>query len=114
MISRNKHVGKPAGKGGGKGAAGAPAAKVYPKERPQFDDDGREDEYYQKWMPSGHLIWGDSYNSRWQWSYQGERMLSRSWPLYGRAGSARLILGAAWQFHTKHGGPPCKWNFDEA
>ena len=56
----------------------------------------------------GSRVWRDERNQRWQLSYRGHRLASRSFALYGYGESAKLIAKIAWEHHALRGGPPPK------
>ena len=111
VASRKKHVKKPVAKAAGK-AVGRPASQAYPRRPPEFAADSSEADI-QAYMPPHHRIWGDTYNARWQWSYGGTRMMSRSWQLYGYEQSATLLLCEAWKEHVRRGGDPPPWKLEQ-
>lgn len=55
-------------------------------------------------MPPKARVWKDTYNQRWQLSFAGERVASRSFALHGYDEAAKLIAQVAWQAHVSRGG----------
>ena len=91
-----------------KGLRPKPKKKGNKNFRPKFSDTSRDADLDHE-LPPGWRIWGDTYNSRYQLSRDGYRILSRSWQLYGKVEAANLCLDHAWTEHIRLGGNPPQW-----
>lgn len=61
-----------------------------------------------KLVPPGFAIWEDDvWWERWQVLYKRLFSVSRSWKLYGRHGSLKLVLEESWRFFETIGGYRC-------
>lgn len=91
-----------------KSARGALAAKVFPKRCPDWARPDFDDHEIAAFLPEGFRCYKDTYNYRWQLSWDsGRSRRGRSWQLYGPGLAAKMLVSHAWFIWLERHGGEC-------